>query len=60
MKDGFIPHKDDLFLIHGPGGVGKSSLISMFLGKERDHVRVSTAVAEEALPSLRHVYKNLH
>ena len=47
LEEGYIPHKDDLFLIHGPGGVGKSSLISMFLGKERDLVRVSTAVAEE-------------
>ena len=25
MKDGYIPHKDDLFLIQGPGGVGKSN-----------------------------------
>ena len=41
MKDGYIPHKDDLFLIHGPGGVGKSSLISMFLGKQRDLARVN-------------------
>ena len=49
MKDGYIPHKDDLFLIHGPGGVGKSSLISMFLGKQRDLKRVSTAVAEESI-----------
>ena len=49
LDEGYIPHKDDLFLIHGPGGVGKSSLISMFLGKERDLVRVSTAVAEESL-----------
>ncbi|CAI8056520.1 hypothetical protein GBAR_LOCUS30802 [Geodia barretti] len=63
MKDGYIPLKDDLFLIHGPGGVGrddlflihgpggvgKSSLISMFLGKQRDLARVSTAVAEESL-----------
>ena len=49
MKDGYIPHKDDLFLIHGPGGVGKSSLVSMFLGKQRDLARVSTAVAEESL-----------
>ena len=47
MKDGYIPHKDDLFLIHGPGGVGKSSLISMFLGKQRDLARVSTAVPSE-------------
>ena len=38
-----------MFLIHGPGGVGKSSLISMFLGEERDLIRVSTAVAEEPL-----------
>ena len=49
LKDGYIPHKDDLFLIHGPGGVGKSSLIAMFLGKQRDLARVSTAVAEESL-----------
>ena len=49
LKDGYIPHKDDLFLIQGPGGVGKSSLISMFLGKQRDITRISTAVAEESL-----------
>ena len=49
LRDGFIPHKDDVFLIHGPGGVGKSSLISMFLGEQRDLIRVSTAVAEEPL-----------
>ena len=49
LKDGFIPHKDDLFLFHGAGGVGKSSLISLFLGKQRDLVRNSTAVAEESL-----------
>ena len=49
LQDGFIPHKDDLFLIHGPGGVGKSSLISMLLGKQRDLARRSTAVAEESL-----------
>ena len=49
LKDGFIPHKDDLFLFHGPGGVGKSSLISLFLGKQRDLVRNSTAVAEVPL-----------
>ena len=49
LKDGFVPHKDDLFLVHGPGGVGKSSLIAMFLGEQRDLTRVSTAVAEESL-----------
>ena len=49
LRDGHIPHKDDMFLIHGPGGVGKSSLISMFLGTQRDLVRVSTPVAEEPL-----------
>ena len=49
LQDGFIPHKDDVFLFHGPGGVGKSSLISLFLGKQRDLVRNSTAVAEESL-----------
>ena len=49
MKEGYIPHKDDLFLIHGPGGVGKSSLMAMFLGKQRDLTRVSTPVAQESL-----------
>ena len=49
LRDGYIPHKCDMFLIHGPGGVGKSSLISMFLGKKRDLTHVSTAVAEESL-----------
>ena len=49
LQDGFIPHKDDLLLFHGPGGVGKSSLIAMLLGKRRKLVRDSTAVAEEPL-----------
>ena len=49
LKDGYIPHKDDMFLINGPGGVVKSSLIAMFVGKQRDLVRVSTPVAEESL-----------
>ena len=49
FQDGFIPHKDDLLLFHGPGGVGKSSLIAMLLGKRRKLVRDSTAVAEEPL-----------
>ena len=49
LQDGFIPHKDDLLLFHGPGGVGKSSLIAMLLGKQRKLIRDSTAVAEEPL-----------
>ena len=49
LQDGFIPHKDDKFLFHGPGGVGKSSLIDMFLGKQRDLVRISTPVAMKPL-----------
>ena len=49
LKEGFIPHCDDKFLIHGPGGVGKSSLVEMFLGKRRNLVRTSTALATEPL-----------
>ena len=49
LQDGFIPHTDDKFLIHGPGGAGKSSLIAMFLGKQRDLVRISTPVANQSL-----------
>ena len=49
LRDGFIPHKDDKFLIHGPGGAGKSSLIAMFLGKQRDLIRISTPVANQSL-----------
>ena len=45
LRDGFIPHKDDKFLIHRPGGVGKSSLINMFLGRQRSLLRISTPVA---------------
>ena len=49
LRDGFIPHKDDKFLIHGPGGVGKSSLIEMFLGKQRNLIRISTPVANQPI-----------
>ena len=49
LRDGFIPHKDDMFLFHGPGGVGKSSVIDMFLGKTRDLTRNSTQLATEPL-----------
>ena len=49
LRDGFIPHKDDKFLSHGPGGAGKSSLIAMFLGKQRDLIRISTPVANRPL-----------
>ena len=49
LKEGSIPHRDDKFLIHGAGGVGKSSLIAMFLGTQRDLVRISTPVATEPL-----------
>ena len=49
FRDGLVLHKDDLFLIHGPGGVGKSSIIDMFLGKTRDCTRNSTQLATEPL-----------
>ena len=49
FRDGLVLHKDDLFLIHGPGGVGKSSIIDMFLGKTRDLTRNSTQLATEPL-----------
>ena len=49
LRDGSILHKEDLFLMHGPGGVGKSSIIDMFLGKTRDLTRNSTPVAMEPL-----------
>ena len=49
LREGSIPHRDDKFLFHGPGGVGKSSLIAMFLGQTRSLIRVSTPVATQPL-----------
>ena len=49
LRDGYIPHTDDKFLFHGPGGVGKSSLIAMFLGKQRNLIRMSTPIANQPL-----------
>ena len=49
LREKSIPHRDDKFLIHGPGGVGKSSLVAMFLGETPDPNRTSTALAAEPL-----------
>ena len=49
LQEGCIPHKDDKFLFHGPGGVGKFSLISMFLGTKRSLIRISTPLANEPI-----------
>ena len=49
LLDGYILHRDDKFLIHGPGGVGKSSLIAMFLNKVLELIRISTPVAMQPI-----------
>ena len=49
LIDGYILHRDDKFLIHGPGGVGKSSLVAMFLNAVRELIRISTPVATEPI-----------
>ena len=49
LQEGCIAHKDDKFLFHGPGGVGKSSLIKMFLGTKGSLVRISTPLAIEPI-----------
>ena len=49
LKQGYILHSDDKFLIHGPGGVGKSSLIAMFLNTVLQLIRISTPVATQPI-----------
>ena len=49
LLDGYILHSDDKFLIHGPGGVGKSSLIAMFLNTVLELIRISTPVATQPI-----------
>ena len=49
LLDGYILHSDDKFLIHGPGGVGKSSLIAMFLNTVLQLIRISTPVATQPI-----------
>ena len=49
LLDGYILHSDDKFLIHGPGGVGKSSLIAMFLNTVLQLIRISTPVAMQPI-----------
>ena len=49
LQDSLISHKDDKFLIHGPGGVGKSSLIAMFLRRQRHLIYNSTSLCNHPL-----------
>ena len=49
LQDGYILHKDDKFLIHGPGGVGKSSLVAMFLNTVLELIHISTPVANQPI-----------
>ena len=45
LQEGFTIHQDDLFLIFGPGGVGKSSLIALIINAQLQLIRISTPVA---------------
>ena len=49
LLNGYILHSDDKFLIHGPGGAGKSSLIAMFLNTVLELIRISTPVATQPI-----------
>ena len=45
LQEGYTLHRDDKFLIFGPGGVGKSSLMALIINALLQLIRISTPVA---------------
>ena len=49
LQKGYILHRDDKFLIFGPGGVGKTSLMALFINASLQLIRISTPIATDPL-----------